>query len=122
IGNAAQSGIWGGPVETVIVNLEGEIVRRFPGWWPSAWLKDGDLIVGRPLADGKWESVRLTRAGQPSSRPVPPEGDLSPDGRWVIPYTGTKRLIEVETGRQVALPDVAYTRWLPDSTLMLVER
>lgn len=123
MGNAAQSGIWSGPIETVIVALDGSIVRRIPDWWPVAWLPDGDLAVFRPLAMEKVERTRLTREGHPSPRPVPPDGDFSPDGRWVIPYApGTRQLIELATGRQVALPDVTYTRWLPDSTLLLVER
>lgn len=125
IGNAAQSGIWGGPVETVIVNLDGSIERRIPGWWPNAWLPDGDLVVHRPKQEfGKIEWARLTPEGQTSPRPVPPEGYFSPDGLWVVPYdNGPKRLIEIATGRQVLLPEeVLYTRWLPDSTLLLVDR
>lgn len=124
IGNAAQSGIWGAPVETVIVNLDGSIARRIAGWWPFAWLPDGDLVVYRPTQEPeKIERARLTWDGQPSPRPVPPEGYYSPDGRWVVPYAqGTKQLIEIATGRMVVLPDVRYTRWLPDSTLLLVVR
>lgn len=125
IGNALQSGIWGGPIETVIVNLDGSIARRIPGWWPVAWLPDGDLVVQRPMKEfGEIERARLMSEGQPSPRPVPPEGHYSPDGRWVVPYDNSpKRLIEIATGRQVLLPEsVLYTRWRPDSTLLLVDR
>lgn len=123
LGNAAQSGIIGGAIETVIVGLDGQIVRRIPDWWPAAWLADGDLIVFRWTASNKPERARLTSDGQPSPRPLPPDGTFSPDGRWVIPRAfGVWQLIELETGRQVVLPHAGGIRWLPDSTLLVFDQ
>jgi hypothetical protein len=124
LGHAAESGIWGGPIETVILDRTGQIMRQIPGWWPLAWLPGGDLVVNRPLLDEKTERARLAREGQPSSRPAPPEGQLSPDGRWVIPWAPgtTRQVIELATGRIAVLPESSYVQWLPDSTLLLVQR
>jgi hypothetical protein len=123
LGDAQQSGIAGGPIETALVGIDGQVQRRIPGWWPATWLPDGDLLVRHSIDMNHWTIARITPDGETSPRPAGPDGSYSPDGRWVIEYVvDGYRLAEVGGGRSVDLPGVSNLRWLADGTLLLVDK